>query len=231
MITTATSKTREAWDGIAVNFDRYVTPTANWALAKTALRLACLKPGMQFLDVASGSGALSLPAARLGVNVLAVDISPVMIERLNARAEEEGLSNLKGQVMDGHQLDLDDNTFDIAGSQFGVMLFPDFRQGLSELLRVTRPGGTVLLVTFGPVRKVGFLGLFVSAVREVKPAFSPFPPDIAPLPFQVSEEGTLERKMKEAGLLHVRVVPVAHSLPFRSGGEMWNWVTSSNPIR
>src|SRR3546814_20208078 len=59
---------------------------------------------------------------------------------------------------------------------------------------------------------------------------SPFPPDIVPLPFQGSDEGTLERKMKEAGLLHVRVVPVAHSLPFRAGGEMWNWVTSSNPI-
>src|SRR3546814_9845484 len=102
MITTATSKTREAWDGIAVNFDRYVTPTANWALAKTALRLACLKPGMQFLDVASGSGALSLPAARLGVNVLAVDISPVMIERLNARAEEEGLDRKSTRLNSSH---------------------------------------------------------------------------------------------------------------------------------
>ena len=90
------STVRNAWDGIAVNFDRYVTPTANWVLAKTVLRLAGLKPGMEFLDVASGSGALSLPAARLGANVLAVDISPAMIERLKARAAEEGLSNLKG---------------------------------------------------------------------------------------------------------------------------------------
>src|SRR3546814_8701774 len=123
---------------------------------------------------------------------MSVDSSPVMIEQLKGRAEEEGLSNLKGQVMDGNQLDLDDNTFDIAGSQFGAMFFPDLRQGLSELLRVTRPGGTVFLVTFGPVRKGGCLGLVVSAVREVKPAFSPFPQDIVPLPFQGSEGGHLK---------------------------------------
>lgn len=230
MITAETSKIREAWDSIAFNFDRYVTPTANWALAKTALGLAGLKPGMHFLDVASGSGALSLPAARLGAKVLAVDISPAMIERLEARANEEGLSNLKGKVMDGQHLDLNDNTFDIAGSQFGVMLFPDFRRGLSELVRVTRPGGTVFLVTFGPMQKAEFLGVFVSAIREVKPNFIPFPPDMVPLPFQVSGEGTLDQKMKEAGLRNVQVKPVVHQLSFHTGQEMWNWVTSSNPI-
>src|SRR3546814_17311900 len=98
------------------------------------------------------------------------------------------------------------------------MLFPDFRQGLSELLRVTRPDGTVFLVTFGPVRKVGYLGLFVSAVWAVKPAYGTFPPEIVPLPFQVSVEGTLERKMTEAGLRHVREGRVAHSISLRTGG-------------
>lgn len=230
MITTEASMIRSAWDGIAINFDRYVTPTANWALAKTALHLAGLKPGMHFLDVASGSGALSLPAARLGAEVLAVDISPVMIERLKARADEEGLSNLKGRVMDGHHLDLSDNTFDIAGSQFGVMLFPDFRQGLSELVRVSRPGGTVFLVTFGPMQKVEFLGVFIQAIKEVVPDFTGLPTDTPPLPFQVSDEEVLEQKMKAAGLRNVQVKPIMHQLSFRTGKEMWNWVTSSNPI-
>lgn len=230
MITTETSMIRKAWDSIAVNFDRYVTPTANWALAKTALRLAGLKPGRHFLDVASGSGALSLPAARLGAKVVAVDISPMMIERLKARAEEEGLSNLKGEVMDGHHLDLNDNTFDIAGSQFGVMLFPDFRRGLSELVRVTRPGGTVFLVAFGPMQKVEFLVLFIQAIQEVLPGFTGLPSDTPPLPFQVSDEGVLQQKMEEAGLRNVQVIPVVHKLSFHTGKEMWNWVTSSNPI-
>ena len=230
MFTTEALKIRKAWDDIAVNFDKYVTPTANWRLAKTVLRLAGLEPGMDFLDVASGSGALSLPAARLGAKVLAVDISPVMIARLQARADEEGLSNLSGAVMDGHHLDLNDNTFDMAGSQFGVMLFRDFRQGLRELVRVTRPGGKVFLVAVGPLQKVEFLGLFIQAVQAVLPGFTGLSPEKSPLPFQVSEEGVLQKKMEEAGLKNVQMKPVAHELSFHSGKEMWNWVTSSNPI-
>lgn len=224
------STVRHAWDHIAVNFDRYVTPTANWVLAKTVLRLAGLKPGMEFLDVASGSGALSLPAARLGAKILAVDISPVMIERLKARAAEEGLSNLKGCAMDGHQLELPDNAFDMAGSQFGVMLFPDFMRGLQEMIRITRPGGKVFLVTFGPVEKVEFLGLFVQAIKAVVPDFNGISSDAPPLPFQVSGEGVLQQKMEAAGLHKVQVMPVVHKLSFNTGTEMWNWVTSSNPI-
>jgi ubiquinone/menaquinone biosynthesis C-methylase UbiE len=230
MTTTEASKIRKAWDGVAVNFDRYVTPTANWVLAKTALRLVGLKPGMHFLDVASGSGALSLPAARLGAKVLAVDISPVMIERLKARADEERLSNLKGRVMDGHHLDLKDNSFDIAGSQFGVMLFPDFQQGLRELVRVVRPGGCVYLVTFGLPQKVEFLGMFIRAIQTVVPGFTGLPLDPPPLPFQISDASVLLHKMEDAGLKNVQVNPIVHKLSFRSGKEMWNWVTSSNPI-
>jgi ubiquinone/menaquinone biosynthesis C-methylase UbiE len=84
---------------------------------------------MRFLDVAAGSGALSIPAARLGTQVLSVDFAPVMVERLNARAREEGLSGLEAYVMDGHALELEDGTFDISGSQNGVSLFPDLRRG------------------------------------------------------------------------------------------------------
>jgi len=230
MISREASKSRIAWDGIAANFDRYVTPTANWSLAKTSLRVVGLMPDMYFLDVASGSGALSLPAARLGAKVLAADISPVMIERLRARVNEEGLSNLKGRVMDGEHLDLNDNTFDIAGSQFGVMLFWDFQKGLSELVRVTRPGGTVFLVVFGPLQKVEFLGLFVMAVQEVVPEFTGLSTANPPLPFQVSDARVLQQKMEQAGLRNVLVKPIIHKLSFRSGIALWNWVTSSNPI-
>ena len=132
--------------------------------------------------------------------------------------------------MDGNRLDLNNNTFDITGSQFGVMLFPDFQRGLSELVRVTRPGGTVFLVTFGPLQKVEFLAVFTLAVQEVVPAFRGLSPDNPPLPFQVSEVGVLQQKMKESALRNVQVKPVVHKLSFHSGMEMWNWVTSGNPI-
>ena len=71
---------REAWDAIADGYDRYVAPQ-ELDLANEALRLVGLAPGERFLDVAAGPGGLSLPASRLGAQVLATDWSPAMIER------------------------------------------------------------------------------------------------------------------------------------------------------
>ena len=70
----------------------------------TGLRLAGLRAGHAFLDVAAGTGGLSLPAARLGAEVLATDRSPSMVELFKARAADEGL-DAKARVMDCHALD------------------------------------------------------------------------------------------------------------------------------
>lgn len=230
MTTLQTDATREAWDRIAAGYDHFVTPSGDWALPDHALHLVGLQPGMRFLDVASGSGALSIPAARRGAQVVAVDLSPAMIERLNARARDEGLTELEGRVMDGHALDLDDDTFDVTGSQFGVMLFPDLPRGLAEMVRVTRPGGRVLLVAYGPPLKVEFLGLFLQAMKRVVPDFDGPPMDPPPLPFQVADPEALRQRMVEAGLSEVTIEPSSEILEFASGSQMWNWVTNSNPI-
>jgi 2-polyprenyl-3-methyl-5-hydroxy-6-metoxy-1,4-benzoquinol methylase len=68
-------ETSAAWDEIAAGYDEFVTPS-HMALGEDALRRADLRPGMRFLDVAAGSGALSLPAARLGAQVLSTDAAP-----------------------------------------------------------------------------------------------------------------------------------------------------------
>src|SRR5918994_4103427 len=98
MTTQEQIQTRDAWESIAVGYDEFVTPTHMW-LANEGLRRAGLGPGMRFLDVAAGSGALSIPAARLGARVLSADIAPVMLERLEARARSEGL-DIETRVMD-----------------------------------------------------------------------------------------------------------------------------------
>ena len=200
------------------------------AIAEDALRRADLRPGMYVLDVASGSGALSIPAARLGARVLAIDLSPNMRERLRARARSEGLSDIQARVMDGHVLALDDNTFDIAASQFGVMHFPDLPRALRELARVTKPGGRVLLVVFARPTTVEFLGLFIGAIQAVVPGFTGLPMDPPPLPFQVSEPARLRQRMAEAGLSDIRVEDGAERLEIESGKHLWDWVTNSYPI-
>jgi ubiquinone/menaquinone biosynthesis C-methylase UbiE len=158
MTTQEQEETRAAWDEIAAGYDEFITPT-NFGLGEDALRRAGLRPGMRLLDVAAGSGAVSLSAARLGANVTAIDISPVMIERLKARAREEGL-NLEARVMDGHALDLENDAFDIVASEFGVMLFPDLPRGLREMARVTKPGGRTVVVAFGSPTKIEFFSFF-----------------------------------------------------------------------
>ncbi|WP_222914536.1 methyltransferase domain-containing protein [Natrinema sp. SYSU A 869] len=218
-----------AWTEIATGYDEYVTPS-NIALAEGVLQWAGLRPGMRVLDVAAGSGGLSIPVARAGAQVLATDISPAMVERLEARVREEGLTDLETRVMDGQAIDLEDDTFDVAASQFGVMLFPDLPRGLSEMTRVTRPGGRVVLVTMGPPSEVEFLGFFLGAVKTADPEFTGLPMDPPPLPFQVSEPATLREELADAGLTDIRVETANHRLEFQTGEQMWHWVTASNPI-
>lgn len=221
-------QTRAAWNEIAAGYDKFVTPS-HMALGEHALRRAGLRPGMRFLDVAAGSGALSLPAARLGAQVLSTDVSPLMLERLEARGREERLEIETG-VMDGNALELEDESFDLCGSQFGVMLFPDMPRGVAELARVTRPGGRVVLVVLGSVTKVEFFSFFVSAIQAAVPGFTGPPMEPPPLPFQLQDPERLRHVLTEAGLEDIHVETTTEKLEFQSGAELWDWLVNSNPI-
>lgn len=222
------TRTRVAWETIAAGYDRTNTPSQLW-LGSEGLRRAELRPGMRFLDVAAGSGALSLPAARLGAQVLATDLAPKMLELLERRARDEGL-RVQTRVMDGHALELDDDSFDIAGSQFGVMLFPDMPKAIAELARVVRPGGRVLMTVYADPHEIEFLGFFVGAVQAVVPSFEGPPMDPVPLPFQLQDPARLRRELTGAGLRDVDVATITETTEFRSGEDLWDWLVHSNPI-
>jgi ubiquinone/menaquinone biosynthesis C-methylase UbiE len=222
-------ETRAAWDAIADGYDTYVTPT-HLDIGAEALAQAGVRAGTRFLDVAAGSGSLSIPAARLGATVLAIDLSPVMLACLARRATAEGVEGLEVRAMDGHSLDVDDDSFDVAGSQYGVMLFPDLPRALGEMVRVTKPGGRVLLVVYGMPTKVEFLGFFLGAMQRVVPGFEGLPADPPPLEFQVADPERLEAALSAAGLQDVVVETVTQHTPFASGADLWNWVVNSNPI-
>jgi len=228
MTTQEQVQTRAAWDNIAAGYDEFVTPTHMW-LANEGLRRADLRSGMRFLDVAAGSGALSIPAARLGAQVLATDMSPVMLEHLDARARKEGLS-IETRIMDGHALELEDNTFDVAGSQFGVMLFPDMPRGISEMARVTKSGGRVLMNVYGDPHKIEFFGFFVGAIQSVIPSFEGPSMDPPPLPFQLQDPERLRQELAKAVLKDIRVETITEKLEFQSGKQLWDWLVNSNPI-
>ncbi len=228
MTTQEQDQNRAAWDQIAPGYDKTNTPTQMW-LGNEGLRRAGLESGMRFLDVAAGSGALSIPAARLGGRVLATDQSPVMLELLAARARAEGL-DIETRVMDGHALDLDDNDFDIAGSQFGVMLFPDMPKGIGEMARVVRPGGRVLMNVYGDPHEIEFFGFLVHAVQSVRPDFDGPPMDPLPLPFQLQDAERLRAELAAAGLRDITVETITETTEFATGKALWEWVIWSNPI-
>jgi ubiquinone/menaquinone biosynthesis C-methylase UbiE len=220
----------EAWDRIAAGYDQFVAPGEE-PIARAGLNLAGLKPGDRFLDVAAGPGGLSLPAARLGAEVLATDWSPAMIERFEARVREEGLPNAEGRVMDAHALDVEDDTFDVTGSQFGVMLVPDQPLALREMVRVTRPGGRVLLIAYGSPAEFQALQVFIAALQAVNPDVEGLPDDPPPLEFQVADPDVLRRRLTDAGLRDV-TVDTTHEerLEIGSGQQLWDWMLGSNPI-
>jgi ubiquinone/menaquinone biosynthesis C-methylase UbiE len=220
----------EAWDAIAEEYDRFVAP-GEASFANEGLRLAGLKPGERFLDVAAGPGGLSLPAARLGAKVLATDWSPAMIERFEKRVRAEGLADAEGRVMDAHALDICDDQFDVTGSQFGVMLVPDQPLALREMVRVTKPGGRVLLIAYGSPAQFEALQFFLAALQTVVPQFEGLPDDPPPLEFQVSDPDVLRQRLTDAGLHNV-IVDTTHEerVEFASAHELWNWMLGSNPI-
>ncbi|MEO6712744.1 MAG: methyltransferase domain-containing protein [Mycobacteriales bacterium] len=219
----------EAWDSIATLYDEHVAPGES-ELATAGLRLAGLKAGDTFLDVAAGTGGLSLPAARLGAKVLATDWSPRMIEHFTARATDEGL-DAEGRVMDCHALDVPDDSYDVTGSQFGVMLVPDQAQALREMVRATKPGGRVLLIAYGDPREFEALHVFISAVQAVVPEFEGPAEDEPMLEFQVADPDVLRQRLIDAGLTDVTVdTTYRERINVRTGQQLWDWTLGSNPI-
>jgi ubiquinone/menaquinone biosynthesis C-methylase UbiE len=219
----------EAWDAIAAMYDEYVAP-GEADLATAGLLLAGLQAGDAFLDVAAGTGGLSLPAARLGAKVLATDWSPMMIKHFDARVTTEGL-DADGRVMDCHALDLPDDSYNVTGSQFGVMLVSDQAQALREMVRVTKPGGHVLLIAYGDPTEFEALHFFISAVQAVVPEFEGPAEDEPMLEFQVADPEVLRQRLIDAGLTDVTVdTSQQESITVRTGQQLWDWSLGGNPI-
>ena len=127
---------------------------------------ADLQAGWSVLDVATGSGNAAIAAARLGCEAVGVDYVPSLLERGRARAAAEGL-DVEFVEGDAEALPFPDECFDAVTSVYGCMFAPDQQQAAAELLRVTRPGGTIALASWTPD---GFIGeLFRTTAKHVPP--------------------------------------------------------------
>lgn len=131
------------WDKIVANYEATGHPFTAF-FAEAAVAKLNIGSSTRALDVATGTGAAALAAARAGAHVLAIDFSPGMVQRVLTH----GLPRLDAKQMDGQALELPDASFDAVLSIFGVMLFSDWRAGLREMARVTRPGGSAAVAVW-----------------------------------------------------------------------------------
>ena len=147
-------------------------------------------PGLKVLDLGCGDGTTALPAARLGAKVLGVDIAANLVEAGNRRAREEGLGNCSFQEGDASNLsDLADKSFDLVVSIFGAMFAPRPFDVAKEMVRVTNPGGRVVMGNWIPNDPT-----LVAQILKTSAAYSPPPPEgfISPMTWGI-EDNVVER--------------------------------------
>ena len=146
--------------------------------------------GLKVLDVGCGDGTTAVPAARLGADVLGVDIASNLVEAGNVRARSLGLTNCSFQEGDASDLhELEDDSFDLCVSIFGAMFAPKPFDVAKEFARVTRPGGRIVMGNWIPNDPT-----LVAQILKISSSYSPPPPDgfVSPMTWGV-EEGVIER--------------------------------------
>ena len=149
-----------------------------------------ISAGLNVLDVGCGDGTTAIPAALLGADVLGVDIARNLVEAGNARAQSLGLSNCRFQEGDASDLnELEDDSFDLAVSIFGAMFAPRPFDVAKEVVRVTRPGGRIVMGNWIPNDPT-----LVAQILRISSSYSPPPPEgfVSPMTWGV-EENVVER--------------------------------------
>jgi len=146
--------------------------------------------GLKVLDLGCGDGTSALPEARLGADVLGVDIASNLVEAGNRRAKAEGLTNCKFQEGDASNLHaLKDHSFDLVVTIFGAMFAPKPFDVAKEMVRVTRPGGRIVMGNWIPNDPT-----LVAQILKISSSYSPPPPEgfISPMTWGV-ESNVIER--------------------------------------
>lgn len=146
--------------------------------------------GMAVLDLGCGDGTTAIPAAKLGANVLGVDIAENLVAAGNARVKAEGLDNCSFQEGDATDLhELDDEQFDLVVTIFGAMFAPRPFDVAKEMVRVTRPGGRIVMGNWIPGDPT-----LVAQILKISSSYTPPPPEgfVSPMLWGV-EEQVIER--------------------------------------
>ena len=155
-----------------------------------------IEPGMQVLDLGCGDGTTAVPMARRGADVLGVDIAANLVAAGNARARNSGLYNLRFVEGDASRLDgIADARFDLVVSIFGAMFAPRPFDVASEMVRVTRPGGRIVMGNWIPGDPT-----LVAQILKISSAYTPPPPAGFVSPMSWGDVGAVRERFASAGV-------------------------------
>jgi SAM-dependent methyltransferase len=157
--------------------------------------------GLQVLDLGCGDGTTALPAARLGADVLGVDISSNLVAAGKARAKALGLTNCRFQEGDASDLhELGDERFDLVVSIFGAMFAPRPFDVAKEMVRVTRQGGRIVMGNWIPGDPT-----LVAQILRISSTYSPPPPEGFVSPVTWGMEDNVIERFTAAGVPEERI--------------------------
>jgi SAM-dependent methyltransferase len=171
-------------------------------------------PGLKVLDLGCGDGTTALPAAKLGADVLGVDIASNLVEAGNKRAAEACLSNCKFQEGDASNLnDLQDQTFDLLVTIFGAMFAPRPFDVASEMVRVTKPGGRIVMGNWIPNDPT-----LVAQILKISSVYTPPPPEGFVSPMTWGMESNVVERFEAARVPKESVSFLRDTFTFNSPG-------------
>jgi ubiquinone/menaquinone biosynthesis C-methylase UbiE len=155
-----------------------------------------IRPGMKVLDLGCGDGTTALPSAKLGADVLGVDIASNLVEAGNRRAKEMGITNCRFQEGDASDLrELEDQSFDLVVSIFGAMFAPRPQNVAKEKVRVTRRGGRIVMGNWIPNDPT-----LVAQILKISSAYTPPPPEGFVSPMMWGVESEVMQRFAAAGV-------------------------------
>lgn len=216
---------RYGWDKAAAYYERFWARQLEPA-QRRLLTLAALAPGERVLDVACGTGLVTLPAAeavgRDGA-VVATDISDEMVRALRDVAAARGLSWVTVERRDAEQLRLPAGSFDAALCALGLMYVPDPLQALREMRRALRPEGRVAVAVWGPRDRCGWAEIFPIVERRVAS-------EVCPLFFQLGTGDSLALNLAAAGFEGLAIERISTVLVYESGADACGAAFAGGPV-
>ena len=187
---------------------------------EAVVRKLGITKGMKVLDVGCGDGTTAIPEAKLGADVLGVDISSPLVAAATRRAQQMGLTNIRFEEGDACDLaNVPDKSFDLVVSIFGAMFAPRPNDVAASLVRVTKPGGRIVMGNWIPGDPT-----LVAQILKISSAYSPPPPAgfVSPMLWGVEKE--IQERFGTAGIPAGRITCERDTYTFNYGGSPADFV-------